>query len=332
MAKLLAVTGPNGSGKSTIAEKLNEELKNKYIHFDKVKTMEEGKAQYFNFLKSVEKNDNYILDRFFEGEDVYAPLYRNYRMDYLLEIEREIVKDNNFMFAYINADLQTIINRINVRGEDYVKPEHFGTERKLFDEFFMKQHLPFVNIDTSMAPIEMSLDRIKNAMNKVDTIWNLVKCCTNNKCQGVIAPTPLPRGNIEAKYMIVGQNPGGRGQGSQFQTAWSEGKTPNFLKDVLIEADIYMNCWFTNIVLCSTKSNTVDNNQINTCLGNLKTQVELIQPKVIFALGGTVTKTLKTNFPDCEIIEVLHPTYVKRFYSGKKEKLTEYINSFKVGV
>jgi len=332
MTKLLAVTGPNGSGKSTIAEKLNEELKTKYIHFDKVKTMTEGKAQYFNFLKSVKKNDNYILDRFFEGEDVYAPLYRNYRMDYLLEIEHEIVKDNNFMFAYINADLQTIINRINVRGEDYVKPEHFGTERKLFDEFFMKQHLPFVNIDTSMAPIEVSLNRIKNAMNKVDTIWSLVKCCTNNKCQGVIAPTPLPRGNVEAKYMIVGQNPGGRGQGSQFQTAWSEGKTPNFLKDVLVEAGIYMNCWFTNIVLCSTESNTINTDQINTCLGNLKTQIELIQPKVIFALGSTVTKTLKTNFPNCEIIEVLHPTYVKRFYSGKKEKLTEYINSFKVGV
>lgn len=329
MAQLITITGPNGSGKSTIAEKLTSLLNTKYKHFDKVKTLEEGKKQYFDFLQELNSDDFYILDRFFEGEDIYAPLYRGYKMNYLNEIEHAIVKDNNFMFAYITADLQTIIDRINIRGEDYVKPEHFGTERQLFDEFIAKQHMPFIIVDTSITPITENLMRIQDAAKKVNNIWDSVKQCMNSRCAGVIAPTPLPRGNIEAKYMVVGQNPGGRGTGSQYQTVWSEGKTPEFLNNILKQAGIYLDCWFTNLVLCSTENNSVTEKQISTCITNLEYQVQQINPDVIFALGGVASKTLKKNFPDKKIIEVAHPTYVKRFYSNKPEKIQEYINSFK---
>lgn len=329
MAQLITITGPNGSGKSTIAEKLTTLLNTKYKHFDKVKTLEEGKKQYFDFLQELNTNDFYILDRFFEGEDIYAPLYRNYKMNYLNEIEHEIVKDNNFMFAYITADLQTIIDRINIRGEDYVKPEHFGTERQLFDEFIAKQHMPFIIVDTSTAPITGNLIRIQDAMKKVNNIWGSIKQRMDSRCADVIAPTPLPRGNIEAKYMIVGQNPGGRGVGSQYQTAWSEGKTPEFLNSILKQAGIYLDCWFTNLVLCSTESNSINAKQINTCIANLEYQIRLINPDIIFALGGVAAKALKTSFPNKKIVEVVHPTYIKRFYSNNPEKIQEYINSFR---
>lgn len=331
MAKLLTITGPNGSGKSTIAEKLTVLLNTKYRHFDKVKTLEEGKKQYFDFLKTVNQNESYILDRFYEGEDIYAPLYRNYQMNYLNEIEHEIVKDHNFMFAYITADLQTIIDRIDVRGEDYVKPEHFATERKLFDEFITKQKMPFIKVDTTTAPVEESLARIQRAMKTVDTIWEQIRICTLNKCNGVISPTPLPRGNVEAKYMIVGQNPGGRGKGSQYQTAWSEGKASNFLNDILVQAGIYLDCWFTNLVLCSTNDNKINNHQMEVCSVNLKKQLEMINPEKVFALGSTTAVYLKQNFSEYEIIEVAHPSYMQRFYSKNEQKMSEYINTFRMG-
>jgi uracil-DNA glycosylase family 4 len=129
--------------------------------------------------------------------------------------------------------------------------------------------------------------------------------------------------------MIVGQNPGGRGVGSQYQTAWSEGKTPEFLNDILKQAGIYLDCWFTNLVLCSTENNSINAKQISTCIANLEYQIQLINPDVIFALGGVAVKALKKSFPNKKIVEVAHPTYIKRFYSNNPEKIQEYINFFR---
>lgn len=162
MAKIICLTGPNGAGKSTIADKLTQILSCKYKHFDKVATLEEGRNEYFNFLRMLQDDDFYIIDRFYECEDVYPRLYRGYKLNYLADIENEIIKNHKFMFVYVTAELQTIIDRINIRGEDYVKPEHFGDERKLFDDFFIRQHLPYINIDTTITTVDENVKQIQD--------------------------------------------------------------------------------------------------------------------------------------------------------------------------
>jgi len=325
-------TGADGSGKTTLAEKTCNLSNGVYTHFDKPKDLADGKNQYFGFLND-HKDDtiNYICDRFHEGEWVYAPLYRGYTGNYLSEFEREIIKDHNYLLTYVTANLETIITRTRIRGEDFVKEEHFQTVLNLFNDFLYLQKMPFIIVDTSTAPIPGSLIRIQDAMKKVNNIWGSIKQCIDNKCDGVIAPTPLPRGNVEAKYMIVGQNPGGRGKGSQYQTAWSEGQTPEFLNNVLKQAGIYLDCWFTNLVLCSTENNSITTKQANTCIANLEYQIQLINPDIIFALGEVAAKTITKKFPNKKVIEVAHPTYIKRFYSNKPDKIQEYIDLFKVG-
>lgn len=170
MAKIICFTGPNGAGKSTIANTLSKLLSCKYKHFDKVETLEEGRNEYFGFLKMLNNDDFYIIDRFYECEAVYPKLYRGYELNYLLDIESEINKNHLFMFVYVTADLQTIIDRVNIRGEDYVKQEHFGKEREFFDNFFKEQHLPFINIDTTMTTVEDNIKKIKDMAVKLHII------------------------------------------------------------------------------------------------------------------------------------------------------------------
>lgn len=329
MPNIITITGANGAGKSTIAEELLKEMDFKYTHFSNPKDMEDGKKQYYDFLDNLD-NKNYLCDRFFEGEWIYAPIYRKYEPNYLRDIENKIAQNNNFLFIYVTADLNKIIERIDIRGEDFMKREHLGLERELFDKFiFQTQRLPFLQVDTTKTPLNDNLILIKESYNKLLNIYNNIRRC--NLCNDVLDPVPLPRGNLQAKYFIVGQNPGGRGQkkGKVYYNVFGGGGTSEFLNEVLIKANIYKECWFTNIVLCSTSNNSINKCQVNNCLKNLDLQLNLIKPQKIIALGNETYKYLKENYTEYEIINAQHPTFIKRFFSNKEEKINDYVNLFK---
>lgn len=112
---------------------------------------------------------------------------------------------------------------------------------------------------------------------------------------------------------------------------WSgKGATCDFFINALKEAGIYLDCWFTNAVLCSTTDNKITDEQFKQCDEHLKYQINTIKPEKIFTLGKVATKYTKEVAGDIEVIEVPHPTFIKRFYSGNPEKIQEYKNLFKV--
>ena len=82
---ILILTGCDRSGKTTLANKLINELercadtydkKIEYKHFSNPKTLEEAKQEYFNFINSTNNDTIYVLDRFYECEDIYAPIIK----------------------------------------------------------------------------------------------------------------------------------------------------------------------------------------------------------------------------------------------------------------
>ena len=338
MANLIVLTGNECTLKSTFTSELNNNLNGIYTHFDKPKDMLDGKRQYFDFLKNLNNTQPYICDRYWEGELVYAPRFRGYSINYMNELENEIVKDNNILYVHMKANLETILYRASVRGEDFVKPQQFNDISQLFNQFILKQHLPFIEIDTSCKNdekinVEDNLKIILESYEKLNKIWDSLRGCS--KCNITTTPLALPRGNINAKYFVVGQNPGGRGkEKNQYVPIFSAGNTSQFLIDTLINAGIYKDSWLTNLVLCGTCDNKINKNLVDNCQYNLKLQYDLIKPEKIFALGNETYKYLKENFEnnlqDCEIILVEHPTYIKRFFSGKVDKLNEYMEKFKV--
>jgi thymidylate kinase len=173
---IIHITGQNGAGKTTLCNNLAKELNINTIHFDKVNTMEEGKKQYFDFLNNY-NNENIILDRFHDGEWVYAPIYRNYTANYLSEIEDKI-KNFDYMLIFVKCDINTISKRLDIRGEDYLKPEHYKTEYDNFIDFINKQSLPYITLDTTNKNQKQTF---KYAMYYIKLMQNLYNDYKFNK-------------------------------------------------------------------------------------------------------------------------------------------------------
>ena len=181
---IIHITGQNGAGKTTLCNNLAKKLNLKTQHFDKVKTMEEGKEQYFNFLNNY-KNEDIILDRFHDGEYVYAPIYRNYEANYLSEIENKI-KEFDYMLIFVKCDIDEIAKRLDIRGEDYLKPEHYQLEYDNFIKFINKQSLPYVILDTTHKNQKQTLKYVLYYISLMQTLYEKNKFNKNNYPTGRI--------------------------------------------------------------------------------------------------------------------------------------------------
>lgn len=329
---IISMTGCDGVGKSTLVKVTSKSLNCEWKHFDKPKDLKDGKQQYFNFAEMMNSNPSEVIvaDRLHEGEWIYAPLYRGYKADYMREFEREIVKVHNFLLVYVKAEVETIIERTRIRGEDFVKEEHFQTVLDLFNDYMNQQSLPFIEIDTTNSETENDLKRILLAYEKINTIWNLIR---NGQATGAIMTPALPRGNIEADVMLIGQNPGGKGKpGIHYSTTWCDvGALSDFVLNITKEAGIHRKTWYTNLVPYPTADNKVTNQQIEDTIHIIGKEIELIQPKKIITLGNIASTEISKRFgKDFEVIELLHPAYVKRFFSGHPDKMKNYKEAFKV--
>lgn len=187
---IIHITGQNGAGKTTLCNNLSKELNLDIIHFDKIKTMEEGKKQYFNFLNNY-NNEDIILDRFHDGEWVYAPIYRNYEANYLNEIENKI-KQFDYMLIFVKCDIDIVTKRLNIRGEDYLKPEHYQLEYDNFIKFINKQTLPYIIINTTYMNENEAFKYSKYYINYMKLLYEKNNFNTNN----------YPTGQIDTKDFL----------------------------------------------------------------------------------------------------------------------------------
>jgi len=187
---IITVAGCDGTGKTTICNNLSKRINCNITHFDKPKNLMDGKNQYFNFLKTIDKNDNIICDRFHDGEHVYAPLYRNYESDYLPELEVELRK-HPFLLVYVKANKSIIEKRLLERGEDYIKLSDINKISRLYNKFLLKQSLPYIIIDTSTIDLKDNVDLIADNVNIIQNLFNY------NKGNDIYF------GNILSKKMVV---------------------------------------------------------------------------------------------------------------------------------
>ncbi|MNM94375.1 SPBc2 prophage-derived uncharacterized protein YorR [compost metagenome] len=327
---ILGVTGCDGVGKTTLVSNLEKKTGFESKHFDKPKDMKDGKEQYFGFLNELDDSkEGIILDRFHEGEWVYAPLYRGYEADYMRELEREITKKHNFLHVYVKAELETIIERTRIRGEDFVKEEHFQVVLNYFDEYMNKQALPYIEIDTTHGKGKENTKRIVKASNSLNNIWNAIREC---ECPDAILTPAFPRGNLEADIMIIGQNPGGKGKANvEYSTTWCDVGLSTFMMNVTKEAGIHRNSWYTNLVPYPTVDNKITKEQIQATEHIIDLEIKSINPKVIIALGNIAYQVIKEKYgQEYEVIKRPHPAYVKRFFAGKDGEYEKYIESFKI--
>jgi uracil-DNA glycosylase len=123
-------------------------------------------------------------------------------------------------------------------------------------------------------------------------------------------------GNIRAKVMLVGQNPGKKEDetGRPFV-----GRAGKYLDKVLQKYRIERkNLFITSVVKHASPDNRAPTvNEIKACLPYLEELIRLIKPKTIVLMGKVAWKIPRQE--DIEYIETYHPAAAMRFPEIRKK-------------
>jgi DNA polymerase len=153
-----------------------------------------------------------------------------------------------------------------------------------------------------------------------DLNWQIYGCRKCRLWQGAKHGVP-GEGPLNAKVMLVGQNPGADEDetGRPFV-----GRAGKFLNKVLSEKDIKReDVFITNIVKhVSPKNRKPFPDEVAACLPYLNTQISVIKPKIIVLLGASAKDTPRLD--GIEYMQVIHPSAAMRF-NKMRDKFTEQI-------
>ena len=148
-----------------------------------------------------------------------------------------------------------------------------------------------------------------------------IYCC--KKCrlwQGAKNGVP-GEGPLNAKVMLVGQNPGADEDetGRPFV-----GRAGKFLTKVLAENGIKReDVFITNIVKhISPQNRKPYADEVAACLPYLNTQISVIKPKIIVLLGASAKDTPRLE--GIEYMQVIHPSAAMRF-NNMRDKFREQV-------
>jgi len=152
-------------------------------------------------------------------------------------------------------------------------------------------------------------NHVNSARTKLSTLWRSDTC---RKCPFMVYRHTEGVGNLNPEVMVVGEAPGvGNGEIERFDRVLVYGPTSHLIRDVLYSMKLIQNCWFTNLMKCSFPNNRAGKSkEFNECYGYLAEEFELLNPKLIIALGVSVGSFL-SNFKDikCPVIPVMHPSF-----------------------
>lgn len=127
-------------------------------------------------------------------------------------------------------------------------------------------------------------------------------------------------GPLNAKVMLIGQNPGADEDetGRPFV-----GRAGKFLTKILTENGIKReDVFITNIVKhVSPKNRKPYPDEVAACLPYLNTQIGIIKPKIIVLLGASAKETPRLE--GIKYIQVIHPSAAMRFTKMREKFRTQ---------
>jgi uracil-DNA glycosylase len=175
-------------------------------------------------------------------------------------------------------------------------------------------------------------NELDNNQNDRITFYNSIaslnsSCRSCKKCQLSQHRTSVVtgRGNIGADLLAVGEAPGEREDkvGQPFV-----GKSGRLLRKMLaaVDIDCRKDVYFTNLVRCRPPDNRLPTaDEIKACQPYLFDEIQLVQPRIILAIGATATKALtqkKQNisklrgkwleYGGIPCFPIFHPAYLLR--------------------
>ena len=211
----LIVSGCDRSGKTTLIQKIQERLHLffpdkdiQYKHFSQPKAKEDSDLslaqiaydEYTSFIMSAHydyPDTIFLIDRFYECENIYAPLYRNYDSPYRYNLDKLLTQYLTIpvLFVYVKADKEVILQRIQECGEDYVNLEDIPKVINLYNDYIKTIRVPYIIINNNKnEDLESNVDLCINSLERMYIMKQTDKYHYYNF------------GNLQANKMIVTDN------------------------------------------------------------------------------------------------------------------------------
>ena len=184
---------------------------------------------------------------------------------------------------------------------------------------------------SAASPVDMPLAVIHDKPSALKAIREDIGDCTRCRLHKGRTNIVFGVGNVNTDLMFVGEGPGADedAQGEPFV-----GRAGQLLNNMITamglkREDVYIG----NVVKCRPPGNrTPEKDECDTCLPFLMRQIEVIQPKVIVALGAVAAKNLLAindsmanlrgrwyDFKGSKLAVTYHPAYLLRDPRQKKE-------------
>jgi len=174
-------------------------------------------------------------------------------------------------------------------------------------------------------------------MKSLEVLQNEVKSCTKCDLHATRTNTVFSRGNPAASLCFVGEAPG---EDEDIQGAPFVGRSGQLLDKILTELglNVSTDIYVCNIVKCRPPNNRrPTDTEVNQCIDYLEGQLQVINPKVIVALGNTaVSNLINTTFGITKIrgkffkrgkslvMPTYHPSYLLRNNSSTSEPHVQF--------
>lgn len=160
--------GCDASGKTTIQEIMKEIIRHAFIIHTSAPTKSNSKEYFSSLLEKLIEfidiiNQPLFIDRFHIGELVYGSVFRPETIaeaveKKLYDMEKDLLRQD-VKILYVTASPETIVKRIQNRGDWYVKVSDVEAILNRYEKALAKSRLPIFRLDTTN---NYSLEDIKN--------------------------------------------------------------------------------------------------------------------------------------------------------------------------
>jgi len=171
----------------------------------------------------------------------------------------------------------------------------------------------------------------KRKCQVLEEVWRELRDCQRCKLHRSRSRIVFGEGNEDAKLMLIGEGPG---YDEDLQGRPFVGKAGQLLTRILQSVQIERKeVYITNIVKCRPPGNrTPEPDEIKSCFPFLLKQIQIIQPRVICALGTVSAQTLlqtdtkitslrgkSFEFLGIKVFPTYHPAFLLRNPDKKRE-------------
>ncbi len=164
---VLIVCGSDCSGKTTLIEKLRQALNYKVIKGSSFEQSSCSNEELYKKFDDMASLDDVIFDRFIYCNEVYAPLYKDFAM--LSDEQRrqlEVKMKDKATIIYLEAELETLIERMNKRGDDYVTIDKLAKIKESYNESMSKvEGLEILKYNTTYLETDEIVSSILEKIN-----------------------------------------------------------------------------------------------------------------------------------------------------------------------